>query len=63
MYTEAKKIASFKRGLNPKLMKTMGNNKCVMFNDSISDALIQENNNAIYAMTKRHKRAFEARAS
>jgi hypothetical protein len=37
--TEAKKIASFKRGLGPKLMKTMGTSKCATFNDFISDAL------------------------
>jgi hypothetical protein len=47
--TEAKKIASFKRGLGPKLMKTMGTSKCATFNDFISDALTQENNNSIYA--------------
>jgi hypothetical protein len=37
--TEAKKIASFKRGLSPKLMKTMGISKCATFNNFISDAL------------------------
>jgi hypothetical protein len=47
--TEAKKIASFKRGLGPKLMKTMGTSKCATFNDFISDALTQENNNSTYA--------------
>ena len=37
--SEAKKIASFKRGLSPKLMKSMGNNKSVTFNEFVSDAL------------------------
>jgi hypothetical protein len=37
---DAKKIASFKRGLSPKLMKTMGTSKCTTFNEFISDALI-----------------------
>jgi hypothetical protein len=50
--TDAKKIASFKRGLCPKLMKSMGNSKCATFNEFISDALTQENNNSIYATTK-----------
>ena len=49
MDTDAKKIASFKRGLSPKLMKTMGNCKCAHFNEFVSDALSQENNNAVYA--------------
>jgi hypothetical protein len=61
--TDAKKIASFKRGLGPKLMKTMGTSKCVTFNEFISDALTQENNNSIYAASKSRKRAFEAGAS
>jgi hypothetical protein len=61
--TDAKKIASFKRGLGPKLMKTMGTSKCATFNDFISDALTQENNNSIYAASKSRKRALEAGAS
>jgi hypothetical protein len=60
--TDAKKIASFKRGLGPKLMKTMSTSKCATFNEFISDALIQENNNSIYAASKNRKRAFEAGA-
>jgi hypothetical protein len=56
---DAKKIASFKHGLGPKLMKTMGTSKCATFNEFISDALTQENNNSIYATSKSHKRAFE----
>jgi hypothetical protein len=61
--TDAKKIASFKRGLSPKLMKTMGTSKCATFNEFTSDALTQENNNSIYAASKSRKRAFEAGAS
>jgi hypothetical protein len=61
--TDAKKIASFKRGLGPKLMKTMGTSKCTTFNDFISDALTQENNSAIYTASKSRKRALEASAS
>ena len=61
--SEAKKIASFKRGLSPKLMKSMGNNKSVTFNEFVSDALTQENNNNVYAASKNRKRAFEAGAS
>ena len=60
---EAKKIASFKRGLSPKLMKTLGNNKSTTFNEFMSDALTQENNNNVYAASKNRKRAFEASAS
>ena len=60
--TDAKKIASFKTGLSPKLMKTLANSKCATFNEFISDALTQENQN-IYSTSKSHKRAYEAGAS
>jgi hypothetical protein len=40
---EVKKIASFKRGLCPKLLKAMCNRKCVTFNEFISDTILQEN--------------------
>jgi hypothetical protein len=60
---DVKKIASFKRGLSPKLMKNMGTSKCATFNEVINDALTQENNNSIYATSKSRKRAFEAGAS
>ena len=43
--TDAKKIASFKRGLGPKLMKTLANNKSATFNEFVSDALTQDNQN------------------
>ena len=44
-------------------MKTMENCKCAHFNELVSDALSQENNNAIYADSKNRKRAYEAGAS
>jgi len=53
--TEAKKIASFKWGLSPMLLKTMGHIKSGTFNEFVSDALTQENYNAIYTATKTHK--------
>jgi len=37
--TEDKKLASFKRGLGPKLSKNMAGNKCTTFNEFVSDAL------------------------
>ena len=61
--TDAKKIASFKRGLSPKLMKTLANNKSATFNEFVSDALTQENQNNIYTESKNRKRAFEAGVS
>jgi len=60
--TEVKKIASFKRGLGPKLLKTMGRTKCATFNEFVSDALTQENYNTVYSTTKTRKRALEAGA-
>ena len=62
MNNEAKNIASFKRGLGPKLLKTMGRTKCATFNEFVSDALTQENYNTVYTATKTRKRAFEAGA-
>jgi hypothetical protein len=41
--TNEKKIASFKRGASPKLMKTLANNKSATFNEFVSDVLTQEN--------------------
>jgi hypothetical protein len=61
--TDAKKITSFKRGLSPKLMKTMGTCNCATFNEFINDALTQENSNSINAAFKSYKRAFEASVS
>ena len=62
MDTDAKKIASFKMGLCPKLMKTLANSKCVTFNEFVSDALTQEKNN-IYSASKSRERADEAGVS
>jgi len=38
--TEAKKLASFKRGLGPKLSKNMAGNKSTTFNEFVSDAFV-----------------------
>ena len=58
--TDAKKIASFKRGLNPKMMKHVGTSTRTGFNDFVSDCLKQEKNNNVYATSKTRKRAFES---
>ena len=57
--TYAKKIASFQRGLSPKMLQTMGTGTQATF----SDCLTQENNNYYYSASKSRKRAFEARSS
>jgi hypothetical protein len=57
--TDAKKMASFKGGLNPKMMKHVGTNTRTRFNDFISDCLKQEKNNNAYTASKTRKRAFE----
>jgi hypothetical protein len=57
--TDAKRIASFKRGLSPKMMKHVGTNNRTRFNDFISDCLKQEKNNNAYTASKTHKRTFE----
>jgi hypothetical protein len=57
--TDAKKIANFKRGLNPKMMKHVGTNTRTGFNDFVSDCLKQEKNNNVYVASKTRKRAFE----
>jgi hypothetical protein len=58
--TNAKKIASFKRGLNLKMMKHVGTNTRIGFNDFVSDSLKQEKNNNVYDAFKTRKRAFES---
>jgi len=63
VHSEAKKLASFKRGLGPKLSKNMVGNKSTTFNEFVSDALTQENSNAVYAACKNRKRAYETGAS
>jgi len=60
---EEKKIKSFTRGLDTKLMRTMANAKCATYNEFVSDALTQENQNNLHAAAKGHKRAAEAGAS
>ena len=60
---EAKKIASFPRGLGPKMLKTMGIGTRDTFNAYISNCLTQENNNNNYSASKSRKRAFEAGSS
>jgi hypothetical protein len=61
--TDAKKMASFKRGLNPKMMKHVGTNTHTRFNDFISDCLKQEKNNNTYTTSKTRKRTFESEPS
>jgi hypothetical protein len=58
--TDAKRIASFKRGLGPKIMKHVGTNNRARFNDFISDCLKQEKNNNAYTASKTCKRAFKS---
>jgi hypothetical protein len=58
--TDAKRIASFKRGLGPKMMKHVDTNTRARFNDIISDCLKQEKNNNAYTVSKTCKRAFES---
>jgi hypothetical protein len=60
--TEVKKIASFKRGLCPKLMKAMHNSKCATFNEFVSDTILQENCNVVYATSKSHEKSYESNA-
>jgi hypothetical protein len=61
--TDAKRIASFKRELCLKLMKTMCTSKCATFNEFVSYTLLHDNCNAVHAASKCHKIASEARAS
>ncbi|KAL5647149.1 hypothetical protein ACJX0J_041504, partial [Zea mays] len=61
--TEVKKIASFKKGLSPKMMKSMGISARTSFNEFMSNCLTQENNNNLYTISKGRKRAFESRPS
>ena len=61
--TKEKKIERFKRGLGTKLMKTLANSRCATYNEFVSDALTQENQNNLHAVVKRRKRAAETSAS
>ena len=60
--TEENKIESFKRGLGTKLIKTMANSRCATYNEFVSDALTQENQNNLHAVAKGHKREAEVDA-
>ena len=60
--TEEKKIESFKRGLGTKLMKTMAISRCATYNEFITDALTQENQNNLHAAVKGRKRVAKAGA-
>jgi len=61
--TEGNKIESFKRGLGTKLMKTVANSRCATYNEFVSDALTEENQNNLHAIAKGRKRAFEVGSS
>ena len=63
MDTEEKKIQSFNRGLGTKMMKSMANSRCATYNEFVSDALMQENQNNLHAAAKGRKRAAEMGAS
>jgi hypothetical protein len=45
------------------MMKNLANNKSATFNEFVSDALTQENQNNIYSALKSRKRAYETSAS
>ena len=55
MNTEEKKIESFKHGLGTNWMKTMDNSRCATYNEFVSDALTQENQNNLHAAAKGRK--------
>ena len=55
MDTEEKKIESFKRGLGTMFMKTLENFRCATYNEFVSDALTQENQNNLHAAAKGRK--------
>jgi hypothetical protein len=55
-----RELASFKRGLSPKMIKHVGTNTRARFNDFISDCLKQEKNNNAYTASKTRKRVFES---
>jgi hypothetical protein len=63
MNTDALKIASFKRGLNLEMKKSVGTNSKPTFHAFISDCLTQESNNLGYATVENRKRAFASSQS
>ena len=44
-------------------MKTMANSRCATYNEFVSDALTQENQNSQHVVAKGRKRAFEVGSS
>ena len=60
--TKAMKIASFKRGLSPKMMKSMGISSCTSFNDFVSDCLTREHQQSL-CYAKGRKRTLQSRTS
>jgi hypothetical protein len=43
-------------------MKAMCNSKCATFNEFVSDTILQENYNAVYAASKSHNKSHESNA-
>jgi hypothetical protein len=60
---DIKKIASFKRGLNTKMLKHVGTNPRTSFNDFISDCLKQEKNNNVHSAFKARKKELDSSPS
>jgi hypothetical protein len=44
-------------------MKVTFNSKCATFNKFVSDSILQENCNVVYAASKSHEKAYESKAS
>lgn len=63
MDTEAKKIASFKRGMNPQLLKYMNSSEKTTFSVFASDCLTQETTLKAYDALDNKKRHFEGGSS
>jgi len=61
--TDIKKITSFKRGLNTKMLKHVGTNPRTRFNDFISDYLKQEKNNNVHSAFKARKKVLDSSPS
>jgi hypothetical protein len=61
--TDIKKIASFKRGLNTKMLKHVGTSARAVFNEFISDCLKQEKNNDVHSAFKARKRVLDSSTS
>jgi hypothetical protein len=61
--TDIKKIASFKRVFNTKMLKHVGTNPRTRFNDFISDCLKQEKNNNVHSAFKARKKVLDSSPS